>query len=498
LSERTRAVYARYMEAFAGFLSHTDHHIGRLVDHLEAAGELDNTLFLVLSDNGASSEGGPVGSLNDIRHWNAVATTVDEAWERLDEIGGPRIHNNYPWGWTVAGNTPFKRWKREVHEGGVADPLIVHWPARVGAGDGPGVRRQYVHAIDLAPTILEAIGIPEPTEVRGVPQRPIEGTSFLETITSADAPDRHVTQYYEMFGCRAIYHDGWKAVTYHPIQDDEPGLDKVAWELYHVAVDPSECDDLAEAEPERLRAMVDLWWAEAGRHQVLPIDNRPFSELVLSRPSSVPPRERYVYRPHSAMVPEMVAVNLKNRPHVVRATMRIPEGGAHGTIIGQGQVLGGWILYLSPEGHPRYEHNLVSKEHHRIWAPDPLGSRRAHRRAALRQGRRVPEAGPAARRRRGGRRGGDPVLHLEPLLAVRRRPVVRVGHGPRRHRRHRGPLPLHRRARPRRHRGRGRPRGRPHRRGLRRHHQPVIDGPLHALAWASNGSPRCAHRRRKR
>jgi arylsulfatase A-like enzyme len=374
LSERTRAVYARYMEAFAGFLSHTDHHIGRLVDHLEAAGELDNTLFLVLSDNGASSEGGPVGSLNDIRHWNAVATTVDEAWERLDEIGGPRIHNNYPWGWTVAGNTPFKRWKREVHEGGVADPLIVHWPARVGAGDGPGVRRQYVHAIDLAPTILEAIGIPEPTEVRGVPQRPIEGTSFLETITSADAPDRHVTQYYEMFGCRAIYHDGWKAVTYHPIQDDEPGLDKVAWELYHVAVDPSECDDLAEAEPERLRAMVDLWWAEAGRHQVLPIDNRPFSELVLSRPSSVPPRERYVYRPHSAMVPEMVAVNLKNRPHVVRATMRIPEGGAHGTIIGQGQVLGGWILYLSPEGHPRYEHNLVSKEHHRIWAPDPLGS----------------------------------------------------------------------------------------------------------------------------
>jgi arylsulfatase len=372
LSERTRAVYARYMEAFAGFLSHTDHHIGRLLDHLEATGELENTIVLVLSDNGASSEGGPVGSLNDIRTWNAVAQSVDEAWERLDEIGGPRIHNNYPWGWTVAGNTPFRRWKREVHEGGVADPLIVSWPAGMGDGRGSGLRRQYVHAIDLVPTILEAIGIEAPRELRGVAQQPIEGTSFLASIADEDAPDLHRTQYYEMLGCRAIYHDGWKAVTYHPIQDDLPGLDTVTWELYDMRVDPSETNDLAEAEPARLRSMIERWWGEAARHQVLPIDNRPFSELVLSRPETVPPRGRYVYHPHTAMVPEPVAANVKNRPHTVRAVLDVPEGGCEGVIIGQGSILGGWALFVGTDGRPRYVHNLTSREEHRIEGPEPL------------------------------------------------------------------------------------------------------------------------------
>ncbi len=374
LSARTRAVYARYMEAFAGFLSHTDHHLGRLIHHLEATGELDTTLLMVLSDNGASSEGGPVGSLNDVRTWNAVAQSVDEAWARVDEIGGPRIHNNYPWGWTVAGNTPFKRWKREVHEGGVADPLIVHWPDRVGADGtaGPGLRPQYVHAIDLVPTILDAVGIDAPTEVRGVAQRPIEGTSFIETLDRADAPDRHRTQYYEMFGCRALYHEGWKAVTYHPIQDDEPGLDRSPWELYDVVADPSECDDRAEAEPERLAAMIDRWWAEAGRHQVLPLDNRPFSEMVLERPETIRPRSRYAYQPHTAMIPEAVAVNVKNRPHVVRTTVEVPETGARGVIIAQGSVLGGWMLYLTDDGRPRYMHNLCGRDQTLVGSDGPL------------------------------------------------------------------------------------------------------------------------------
>ena len=377
LDDRRRAVYARFMEAFAGFLSHTDHHIGRLVDHLEATGELDNTIFMVLSDNGASSEGGPVGSLNDIRTWNAVAQSTTEAWERIDEIGGPRIHNNYPWGWTVAGNTPFRRWKREVHEGGVADPLIVSWPAGMGpdadAARGSGLRRQYVHAIDLVPTILDAAGIEPPRQLRGVTQKPIEGTSFLPTIADEQAPDRHVTQYYEMFACRALYHDGWKAVTYHPIQDDEPGIDSVPWELYDVRADPSETNDLAEAEPERLQSMIERWWTEASRYQVLPLDNRPFSELVLERPESVPPRERYVYHPHTAMVPEPVAVNLKNRPHTIRATVSVPDDGCQGVIIGQGSILGGWALWVGGDGRPRYVHNLTSREEHRVEAPEALG-----------------------------------------------------------------------------------------------------------------------------
>ena len=377
LSDKARAVYARFMEAFAGFLSHTDHHIGRLIDHLEETGELDNTIVMVLSDNGASSEGGPIGSLNDIRTWNAVAQSMDEAYERIDEIGGPRIHNNYPWGWTVAGNTPFRRWKREVHEGGVADPLIVSWPAGMGEGRGSGLRHQYVHAIDLVPTILEAIGVEAPEEIAGVPQKPIEGISFLPTIADQDAPDTHVTQYYEMFACRAIYHDGWKAVIYHPIQDDEPGIDQVPWELYDVRTDPAETNDLAADEPERLQRMVDLWWAEAEAHHVLPLDNRPFSELVLDRPERVPHRSRYVYRPHTAMVPEPVAVNVKNRPHTVSATITVPDGATpRGVIIGQGSILGGWALWCDDTGRPHYVHNLTSVEEHRIDGSDAIGTGR--------------------------------------------------------------------------------------------------------------------------
>ncbi len=372
LSDRTRAVSARFMEAFAGFLSHTDHQIGRLIDHLEETGELDHTIVMVLSDNGASSEGGPIGSLNDIRTWNAVPHSMDEAWERIDEIGGPRVHNNYPWGWTVAGNTPFRRWKREVHEGGVADPLIVSWPDGMGAGRGSGLRRQYVHAIDLVPTILDAIGIDPPDELRGVAQQPIEGTSFLATVADEDAADAHVTQYYEMFGCRALYHDGWKAVAYHPIQDDRPGIDTVEWELYDVRVDPSETNDLAASHPDRLEAMIERWWEEAEHYQVLPLDNRPFSELVLDRPTSVAPRERYVYRPHRAMIPEPVAVNVKNRPHTVHATLTVPEGGCRGTIIGQGSIFGGWAIFVGDDGRVRYVHNLTGRDEHRIEAPDRL------------------------------------------------------------------------------------------------------------------------------
>ncbi len=227
LSDQERRVYARYMEAFAGFLSHTDHELGRLFARLDTMGELDNTIVIVLSDNGASSEGGPVGSLNDVRAWNVLPRTVEEADERLDEIGGPRIHNNYPWGWTVAGNTPFRRWKRETHEGGVADPLIVHWPRGIAARGE--VRSQYVHAIDIAPTLLEVMAIEVPTVVGGVEQRPLDGTSFAYTFADASAADRHTRQYYEMFGCRALYDDGWKAVTYHEIQADEPGLDNATW-----------------------------------------------------------------------------------------------------------------------------------------------------------------------------------------------------------------------------------------------------------------------------
>jgi len=202
LTPEERRGYARYRDACAAMLSHTDAQVGRLVGWLERTGELDRTLVLVLSDNGASSEGGPVGSLNDARAWNLVPRTMEEAAERLEEIGGPRIHNNYPWGWTVAGNTPFRRWKRETHEGGVADPLIVRWPGGIGARGE--VRTQYVHAIDIVPTILEVVRIDPPARIGGVEQKPIEGTSFAYSFAASAAAERHTTQYYEMFGCRAL------------------------------------------------------------------------------------------------------------------------------------------------------------------------------------------------------------------------------------------------------------------------------------------------------
>jgi arylsulfatase len=368
LSPVERRVYARYMEAFAGFLSHTDHELGRLLDRLAALGELDDTIVMVLSDNGASSEGGPTGSLNDGRVWNALPRTVEEADERLDDIGGPRLHNNYPWGWTVAGNTPFKRWKRETHEGGVADPLIVHWPNGI-AGRGE-VRTQYVHAIDLAPTLLEVIGIDPPTTVAGVAQRPLDGVSFAATFRDAAAPEAHTTQYYEMLGCRALYHEGWKAVSYHEVQSDEPGLDQVGWELYDLRADPSECHDLAAAEPDRLAELIDRWWVEAERNQVLPLDNRPFSELVFQRASSVAPRARYTYWPGRAPVPESVAVNVRARAHTISAHVTVEPGTdvLEGVLAVQGSVLGGWSFHLLADGRLCYVHNLAGWRLYRVEA----------------------------------------------------------------------------------------------------------------------------------
>ena len=367
LNDEERRVYARYMEAFAGFLTHADAQVGRVVDFVERLGELDNTLILALSDNGASSEGGPTGSLNDVRAWNVLPRTVEEAAERIDEIGGPRIHNNYPWGWTVAGNTPFRRWKRETHEGGVADPLIVHWPRRLVTERGQ-LRRQYVHAIDIAPTILAAIGVDPPATT-------LDGVSFADTFADADAPDRHTTQYYEMFGCRAIYHEGWKAVVYHPMQDERPGLDTAEWELYDLRSDPSECHDLAASHQDTLQQLVDRWWREAEKNAVLPLDNRPFSEFVLARPKTVPDRDTYVYWPGRARVPEALAAPTKNRPHTI--TAYIDGDPSDGVLAAQGSVLGGWSFHVV-DNELTYVHNLSGWREYRVAAPLPQLDKGAH------------------------------------------------------------------------------------------------------------------------
>jgi arylsulfatase A-like enzyme len=381
LDEVERTLAARFMECFAGFLSYTDHQLGRVFSFLEELGDLDNTLVVLVSDNGASSEGGPQGSINDIRLENLDPASVSEMHEKLDQIGGPLTHNNYPWGWTMAGNTPFKRWKREVHEGGVADPCIVSWPARLAASAG-GIRHQFAHAIDILPSILELTGVTAPEQIESVAQSPLDGISFAPLLEAggAEAPGAHHTQYFEMLGSRAIYHDGWKAVTFHPVgpmYDDglnpNAPFDDDVWELYHVAEDLSETNDLAADEPERLAAMVELWWEEAARNDVLPLDNRPLWALINKRPDHRRDRTVFRYFQGGAPVPESVAVQVQNRSHTVRAEVTIPEGVVpHGVMLAMGSALGGWSLHFA-DGHPRYVHNLYGKRRHVLAGPAALG-----------------------------------------------------------------------------------------------------------------------------
>ncbi len=372
-------VAARFMECFAAFLSYTDDQLARLLSFLERTGDRHDTLVILVSDNGASSEGGASGSINDNRLQNLDPAGPAELARRIDELGGPGAHNNYPWGWTMAGNTPFKRWKREVHEGGVADPCIVSWPARFEVGGG--VRRQFAHAVDILPTVLELVGVDAPATIDYVPQTSIDGISFARLLEpdGAGAPGHRGTQYFEMFGSRALYHQGWKAVTYKPIgplYDDginwnAPFADD-RWELYHVDEDPAEIHDLAEHHPERLADLVDRWWEEARRNQVLPLDNRVLHTLVNPKPDWRPPRLRTTYYPGASPVPEPVAANVKNRSHTIEVDLTVPDDGqAEGVLLAQGSVLGGFSLHLR-RGCPRYVHNLYGKELHDIAAREPV------------------------------------------------------------------------------------------------------------------------------
>jgi arylsulfatase A-like enzyme len=381
LDRPERAVAGRLMECFAGFLSHADEQIGRVLSFLDDTGDLDNTIVVVVSDNGASAEGGAEGSINDVRLLNLDPAPTEEMLARLAEIGGPLTHNNYPWGWTMAGNTPFRRWKREVHEGGVADPCIISWAA--GSVDGGGIRRQFAHAVDVAPTVVELAGLSYPAEIDGIAQTPVDGVSFAYLLGAdgANAAERHATQYFEMFGSRAIYHRGWKAVTFHPVgplyddQDPNAPFADDAWELYRVTEDLSETRDLARQHPELLRELVELWWAEAERNQVLPLDNRVLWALVHPKPDRRPPREVFRYFPGAAQVPEAVAANVRNRSHALIVDITIPDtpGGpaADGVLLAMGSALGGWSLHIL-DGRPRYVHNLYGKERHVVESAAPL------------------------------------------------------------------------------------------------------------------------------
>jgi arylsulfatase A-like enzyme len=374
LPAEEQRLYARMMEVYAGFLEHADFHFGRILDFLEETGELDNTLIMIISDNGASAEGGAIGSVNEMHFFNHVPESLEQNLKMLDELGSPKTYNHYPWGWTWAGNTPFRRWKRETYRGGVSDAFIVSWPRRITSRDG--IRTQYAHAIDMVPTVLELLGIQPPAQIRGVTQAPIEGVSLAHTLDDARAPSKHETQYFEMFGHRSIYHNGWRAVCPYPAPNmteaaqlgrklgDEitpevlRELDTRGWELYDLTTDFAEARNVAAAHPEKLREMVARWYVEAGRYKVLPIDSSMQERLAAPRPAIAGPREHYVYYPGGAPVPAFTAPKLYNRPYSITAEVEIPAGGAEGVLLAIGGITGGMALYVK-DRRLTYVHNYV-------------------------------------------------------------------------------------------------------------------------------------------
>ena len=362
------------MEVFAGFLEHTDHQIGRLLEFLTTLGELDNTLIMVISDNGASAEGGPTGTTNEAQFFNNAQEPLEESLKLIDEIGGPKHFNHYPWGWTWAGNTPFRRWKRETYRGGACDPFIVSWPKGIRARGE--VRPQYAHIIDMVPTVLELLGLEPPAAIRGVTQSPLQGVSLAHTLDDAEAETRHHTQYFEMLGHRAIYHDGWRAVCPWPgpsfteagkgfgepiSADTLSTLDATGWELYHVAEDFAENHNLAAENRDRLIAMIATWYVEAGKYQVMPIDGSGLARMMAEKPLIALPRDSYIYRPYTQSIPNFAAPKVLNRPHSITADVLIPEGGAEGVLLSQGTAAGGYSFYIQG-GKLRYVHNYVGRQ----------------------------------------------------------------------------------------------------------------------------------------
>ena len=357
LSTEEKQLYCRMAEVYAGFLSHADHHIGRLLDYLEETEQLENTLVIVVSDNGASGEGGPDGSVNENKFANGIPDDLQSNLAMLDELGSPKTYNHYPTGWAMAFNTPFKMWKRYEFNGGTSDACIVSWPKGIKARGE--IRHQYHHAIDIVPTILDVVGVEVPEVVDGYTQSPIQGFSMRYSFDDADKKSIHATQFYSMLGSRAIYHDGWKAVTPHPTIAGWGNFGKDSWELYHVDVDRSELHNLASEFPEKLQEMIALWYSEAGANQAFPLDDRLPVEIILTpRPQPSEPRNRYVYYPGVAEVPENAAVNTRNRSYAIGALADITDPNAEGVLFAHGSRFGGHALYIK-DRKLHYVYNFV-------------------------------------------------------------------------------------------------------------------------------------------
>lgn len=382
LSSDEQRLFTRQAEVFAGFLEQTDHEIGRLTDALEDIGEMDNTLFIYIAgDNGTSAEGGFVGMYNEMTYFNNVTEKVEDLLPLIDKWGGPETFPHMAAGWAVAFDSPFC-WTKQVASdfGGTRNGMVVHWPA--GIKEKGGLRSQFGHVIDIAPTILEAIGLPEPKTVNGTPQTPIEGTSLLYCFNDAEAKERHTTQYFEMFGNRAIYHEGWFARTIHrapwqtvnmpPLQDD-------VWELYNVGSDFSLTNDLSKQHADRLAEMKKLFMSEAEKYHALPIDDRVIARMnpaLAGRPDIMGDRTSLTLYDGMDGMLENTFMNVKNRSKSITAELEIPADGADGVLLTQGGRFGGWCLYVK-DSKPVYTYNYLGLERFTISATEPIPAGKA-------------------------------------------------------------------------------------------------------------------------
>jgi arylsulfatase A-like enzyme len=371
LSQEEQRLFCRMAEVYAGFLSHTDHEIGRLLDFLEESGQLENTIVVLVSDNGASAEGGPNGSVNENKFFNNIADTIEENMQYLDELGSPATYNHYPNGWAWAFNTPFKMWKRYNFEGGVADPLIISWPKGIRAKGE--LRKQFMHATDVVPTLYDLLGVELPEQVKGYLQVPLEGVSFQSTFESADAPTPKESAFFSMLGSRAVWHKGWKAVSVHPTIAGWSDFDQDRWELFHTDEDPTEMHDLAAENPAKVQEMVNQWFHLAGLYKGLPLDDRTAVEVLAdpTRPQVAPPRDRYVYYPGTAEVPETAAVNMRNRSYSIAVEAEIESADAAGVLFSHGSAFGGHALYVK-DRKLKYAYNFVGSKVQTVESSDEI------------------------------------------------------------------------------------------------------------------------------
>jgi arylsulfatase A-like enzyme len=379
MPEGLKPVLARQMEVYAGFLEHTDHHIGRLIDALADLEVLDDTLiYLMIGDNGASAEGTPNGCFNEIVVLNGAAglETVDFMTSRIDDFGSPRAYNHYAVGWAHAMDTPYQ-WTKQVasHWGGTRNGTIVHWPN--GISSKGEIRSQFHHVIDVAPTILEAAGLPQPTSVNGVLQMPLQGVSMAYSFDDPGAEDRHTTQYFEMFVNRGIYHQGWTAVTRHSIpwvMAETPAIEDDVWELYGPD-DWTQAHDLSAEQPDKLLELQRLFLIEAAKYNVLPLDDRRaerFNADLAGRPQLIRGKSQLLFGGMSRLTESSLLV-LKNKSHAVTAEVAIPDTEARGVIVAQGGAFGGWTIYVK-DGKPAYCYNLFGLQLFKVFGEEAISA----------------------------------------------------------------------------------------------------------------------------